>query len=372
MKSYSKIYGIEFRPHLFKRLFISILVLWASLLSNFSWSEAPTAQGSGAVGQCKTNWLYQGAVGLSTHYFPTTPENREKIANAFQVRKVAEQAAEAGAAWFLFTLHHQPWIMMAPNATYERILGNGNYTTRRDVPLELYRELQPKGIKLMLYVNLKLDPRSAVSEEVRLAMGGWPPNEKLFENIAAVYRDYSVRYGDKVSGWWVDATWMKEYRDSPHRERWFRMVADALRAGNPSALVTFNPGVKVDRYTGNADYTAGESDDLMTLPSGRWIDGAQWHLWTYLGGWWSSGGTRFSDKQLGDFVSQVTAKGGSLTFEVGTRGVNYAGKPKHNRSGDRVVTPHVGYIDPAQIDQIKAIRNYRHPAKAGQLANCIN
>ncbi|NJC88979.1 MAG: hypothetical protein FIB02_10710, partial [Desulfuromonas sp.] len=195
--------------------------------------------------QCGKDWMSRGMIGLSTHYFVLRTEDNERLAAQFDAKKVAEQAADAGAAWFLFTLHHQAWIMMAPNATYDRIVGSGDYTAARDVPLELIRQLDKSGVKLMLYVNLRLDQKSAASALVRDRMGGWPPNDKLIENIAAVYREFSLRYGKNVVGWWVDGARLKEYRNSPNRERRFKTIADALRAGNPEALVAIKPGIEV-------------------------------------------------------------------------------------------------------------------------------
>lgn len=312
---------------------------------------------------CRTDWMYRGVMGLSTHYFPLTVDSKEKIANAFQVQTVANQAAEAGASWFIFTVQHQNWMMMAPNETFDRIVGNSDYTPDRDIPLELYRALNEKNIKLVLYVNLFMHANPAVTK----AMGGWPPNDTLIDNIAAVYREYSLRYGNKVAAWWVDGAGMPHYKNSPDRERWFATIADALRAGNPNALVAISPALEVARYTPNSDFTAGESNDLKPVPTNRWLDGAQWHLWTYLGGWWSSDGTRFSDQELGNYVSLVTSRGGALTFDVGTLGVN-----KASIAGRSEPTPYVGHIDPAQIEQIKAIRKYMHPATSAPPSNCGN
>ncbi len=298
-----------------------------------------------------TDWMYKGKMGLSTHYIADSPQILEKTATQFQVDKVAGQAAEAGAAWFLFTIHHQSWMMMAPNVTYDRILKTSERTADRDIPLELHRSLQAKGIQLMLYVNLRLDPRSVCPADVREAMGGWPPNRILIDNIVAVYKEFSLRYGDKVAGWWVDGVWLKDYKDASRREEWFTAIANALRAGNPDALVAFNPGVgQMIRYSGQNEYVAGESDDLSFVPTGRWIDGAQWHVWTYVGGWWSSGGTRFADQQIRDYALQVIEKGGVLTFEVGTQGVSRAGY-----NGVITKTPYNGFIDPDQVQQIKKV-----------------
>jgi len=306
------------------------------------------------------DWMYNGKIGLSTHYVATKLEQSEHLANLFNVVEVARQAKETGAAWFLFTLHHESWIMMAPNSTYDRILGTGEYTSARDVPLELAKQLNNSNIKLMLYVNLRLSPKSAVSPYVRNKMGGWPPNDKLIENVAAVYREYSLRYGKNVAGWWVDGARLPEYRNSPNRERWFKMIADAFRAGNPEAIVAFNPGIEVSRYSLEDDYTAGETEELTPVPSGRFIDGAQWHAWTYLGGWWGSGGTRFHDKELGNYLSLVITNGGTVTLDVGT-----LGRSKAARRAPFKRTSPIGQIDQTQVMQIIRLKTYipiRQPA----------
>jgi hypothetical protein len=361
----------SFFSFFYRVISIPLIVLSLSGFAGLSWAEGIGQKISVTKGLCKTNWLFQGQIGISTHFFPMKVKNKEEFVNKFQVQTVADQAAEVGASWFLLTLHQGPWIMMAPNSTYDRIIGNGDYTPERDVPLELQQKLQAKGIKLMLYVNIKVSPNT--DSKVRDAMGGWPPNDKLIENIAAVYREYSLRYGDKVAGWWVDGAQNLAYRSATKREQWFKTIADALHSGNPAALVTFNTGLKVARYTKNADFTAGESEDINpSFPGGRWVDGAQWFLWTFLGGWWGSGGTRYSDQELGDYVSHVTSQGGALTFDVGTSGINKAGAAIKSQAVNTITTPHFGYIDPTQINQIKAIRKYLHPADSKLLSNCLN
>jgi hypothetical protein len=336
---------IYFKKHLLLRFHI---VFFTFLLLCFQ-VYADSSLGLGGA-QRSTDWMYAGKFGLSSHYFAHSPSQLEQLAGQLKIDEVANQAADSGAAWFLFTVYHQPWVMMAPNETYDQILGEKNYTSTRDIPMELYTALNKKDIRLMLYVNLRLDPKSEVSPHVRKAMGGWPPNDKLVHNIAAVYREFSLRYGKKVSGWWVDGVQIGSAWDkSPHRERWFKEIADALRAGNSDALVAFNPGHSSIRYSAQNDYIAGESVDLARVPNERWIDGAQWHVWTYLGESWGSGGTRFTNKNLLDYANLVAKKGGVMTFEVGMRGL-----VKRSRSDHGIqIRENIGRIDPAQVEQIR-------------------
>lgn len=301
------------------------LVLWITSAGLASADSAFGPRQFSSVGSCKTNWLYEGGVGVSTHYFPIIPKETETIANAFRVRKVAEQLEKLGASWFLFPMHHAAWVMTAPNATWDKLVGNGDYTPNRDIPIELSAQLAPKGIKLMLYVALGPIPGPKITDEARDALGGWPPSDRLVENTAAVWREFSLRYGTRVSGWWVDGAGAPAFRNSPNRERWFKTIADALRAGNPSAIVAFNPGIKVERYSDSSDFTAGEGRGFSNFPAGRWVDGDQWHLWTYVGPVWGSGGTRFSDEELGQYVERITGGGGALTLEVGAKGYKVVG-----------------------------------------------
>jgi hypothetical protein len=301
----------------------------------------------------KTDWMYQAKVGVSTHYTASS-EDLNRMARLFNVEKIAEQLAEAGAEWFLFTLHHQSWAMMAPNAVYDSIIGRGDQTAERDIPRELMEALARKGIRLMLYVNLRLDPRSRCPEDVRESMGGWPPNDTLIGNIAAVYREFSLRYGKNVAGWWIDGPHHPDIRDSGRREEWFATLAGALRAGNPDAILAFNYSLierfGMLRFSAQDDYTAGETDTLLYVPEGRWVDGAQCHIWTFLGEFWSQPGTRFEDGVISDYAKKVTKNGGVLTLEVGTTARSGRGTAA---GSDPSAT--IGIIDPEQVRQLKLI-----------------
>src|SRR5689334_7498784 len=105
----------------------------------------------------------------------------------------------------------------------------------------------------------------------------------------------------------------------------------------------------MERYS-QSDYTAGEMNDLSYMPNGRFVDGAQFHAFTFVGGWWGSSNLRFSDSELADYSSKVIANGGVLTYDLGTMGMVW------RKMGDKPTrTPNAGYIEPAQIEQMKAV-----------------
>lgn len=53
-------------------------------------------------------------------------------------------------------------------------------------------------------------------------------------------QEYAVRYGTKVSGWWIDGCFRRPYG---FNESTLKPFHDAVRAGNPQALVAMNNGV---------------------------------------------------------------------------------------------------------------------------------
>ena len=303
----------------------------------------------------RTAWMYEGKLGLTTHYFPRRPDEVEEVTDRFDVARVAEQCEEAGAAWFMLTLHHQPWLIQAPNASLDRITGTSAYTATRDLPAELHEALAKRGIRMMLYLNLRIDPEGNCLPEIKRALGPCPPEDDTIQSVAEVYRTFGERYGRRVSGWWVDGVFRPEFKDQPEerRERWFATLAEALRAGNPDAAVAFNAGVKdaLIRYSVQNDFTAGEASELLNPPTARFVDGAQWHVWPHLGNWWGSGGTRFDTEELCDWAQRVVRGDGVVSFDVGTRGLTKPGRG----DGDPVREGPVGAIDPRQVAQVQGV-----------------
>jgi hypothetical protein len=133
----------------------------------------------------------------------------------------------------------------------------------------------------------------------------------------AILREWSVRWGKRVVGWWFDGCYwpdaMYRFSDPPN----FATFAAAARAGNPDAIVAFNNDGGVLRLSEHEDYTAGET----TKPEerecrGRWVDGAHWHILTYLGPRWGAGPPRFSDEQVIALTRKLVASSGAVTWDV--------------------------------------------------------
>ena len=69
----------------------------------------------------------------------------------------------------------------------------------------------------------------------------WPTPDKkpapaFLKRWATVLREYAVRYGDKVSGWWIDGCHAWRGYDESNMGGY----RSAIRAGNPHALLALN------------------------------------------------------------------------------------------------------------------------------------
>ena len=290
-----------------------------------------------------TDWMPEAKVGAFMHFLPGA-DTFARV-EAFDVPAVARQLAESGARYFVFTLGQNSGYMNAPNAAYDAAAGYaaGERCARRDLPAELAAALKPHGIRLMLYLpcqtpNRDLQAIKAFGLPETPFNGDRKIDMAFARKWAEVIREWSQRYGEAVSGWWFDGG----YAHVGFNDEIAAVYAAAAKSGNPAAVATFNPGVSLKRWTAAEDYTAGELNEPLTYGcEGRWLDGSQWQVLTYLGKTWGKRDTRYTDAQWAGWAAAVTAKGGCVTFDLGP---NY----------DPAAGP-VGTFDAAQLRQLRAI-----------------
>lgn len=304
-------------------------------------------------GNPNTDWFRDARYGFFMHFLPASAEGLALV-EQFDVQALAGQLERAGAKYFVLTLGQNSGYYNSPNAAYDRYTGYrpGERCSRRDLPLDLYRALQPKGIKLMLYLPCQApnrDPRAQRAFGLHEGTADQPISLEFAGKWAEVIQEWSERYGDKVAGWWFDGG----YEHVHFNEAIASFYARAVKKGNPRAIVTFNPGVRVVHYTKGEDYTAGELNKTFDhVPTSRWLDGSQWHALTFIGSNWGERNTRYSDRQWADWVSAVTAKGGVVTLDMG---------PNYNPQAGPI-----GTLAPDQLKQVEAVRNAlsstAHPA----------
>jgi alpha-L-fucosidase len=286
-----------------------------------------------ALGEDRTAWMGEARWGVMVHYLAdwrARTDGRDLSVNSwnqmiddFDVEGLADHMESCGAGYLLLTIGQNSGYYLSPNATYDRLVGREpSRCSRRDLPAEMSAALENRGIKLLVYLPSGPPGGDGMAQE-RLGFEGDGRRNRDFQvKWEAVIREWSLRWGDQVAGWWFDGCYWPNltYRhaDPPN----FKSFAAAARAGNASAVVAFNPGV-VDRVlsiTPHEDYSAGEINELDRLMIRRHrdgkVDGARIHVLSYLGDTWGKGSPRFSSEQVIKWSRQVMDARGAITWDV--------------------------------------------------------
>ena len=294
-----------------------------------------------------TQWFADCGWGVFCHYLGAPPssdggagltaEEWNNQVDAFDVQGLASQLEIAGAPYYFITIGQNSGHYIAPNATYDKLVGiTPSKCSRRDLISDLYDVLHPRGIQLLVYLPSGAPAADPVAVS-RLGWkwgfeGGWPHSwrtprtgRRLAEfqgKWEAVIREWSEQWGTKVRGWWIDGCYfadeMYRHQDAPN----FQSLVAALKAGNPSSIVAFNPGVftPVISHTEYEDYTAGEISKALAECPGPWIDRngkkIRYHILSYLGDFWCRGMPRFPDELVTGYTKHITSKGGIITWDV--------------------------------------------------------
>ncbi len=276
-------------------------------------------------------WMKEARFGVMTHFISNwirprgqmTIEEWNRLIDNFDVEGLAKQLESVGAAYYLITLGQGASFYIAPNPTFDKYVPAAvSRCARRDLVSDLYGPLHKRGIRLMVYSvpGPPLDD-PAVAKGFRRDSDS-PGGREVRSRWQEVVRDWSMRWGDKVCGWWIDGLYTpnRSFRapDPPN----FASFVAALRAGNPASIVAFNGGVMDRAYsiTPEEDYTAGEVEQPANFTfahseNGK-IDGAQVHMLTYLGKTWGRGEPRFSTEQVVEYSRKVADAGGAVTWDT--------------------------------------------------------
>jgi hypothetical protein len=252
-----------------------------------------------------------------------------RVVEAVDVEALAAQAAQVGAGYYFMTMGQNSGYFLAPNPVYDEFVGRvPSRCAERDLIADLAAALRRRGIPLLVYLPSGAPDRDEVAgAALEWQAGDWnrkwdrdccPRLESFQRKWEAVIAEWSRRWGEQVRGWWFDGCYytvaMYDYPEAPNWESF----AGAARAGNPEAILAFNPGVYADLpgLTPHQDYTAGEINDEFPPCAGRWLRGLQWHVLTYLGPTWGQSPPRLSPAQVADYTAQALAHGGTVTWDL--------------------------------------------------------
>jgi len=291
--------------------------------------------------QHKAAWMRQARWGVMTHYLADwrakvdnekmSAENWNDMIDHFDVEGLAKQIESVGAGYYLITIGQNSGYYLAPNATYDKLVGiqpskpvlsRVEGCSRRDLVADLYEPLHKRGIKLMVYLPAGAPAGDRDARDALQWQNGPNPNKEFQLKWEQVIREWSTRWGDEVVGWWFDGCYwpniMYRSKEAPN----FESFAAAARAGNPDSVVAFNPGVvpRIISVTPHEDYTAGEINDpnkvkIQRAVDGK-VDGAQVHILSFLGQRWGMGSPRFSTEQVVGWSRRIAEAGGVITWDV--------------------------------------------------------
>ncbi|MFZ2657545.1 MAG: alpha-L-fucosidase [Victivallales bacterium] len=309
--------------------------------------------------RANTDWMRDARWGVMTHYLPDLPSAVEpaamtvskwnRLVDKFDVPDFVGTVAGTGAGYLIFTIGQSSGYFCSPNKTYEQLTCiKPSRLSKRDLVGEIAAAIQKKGLRFIAYLPSHAPSNHREAVEALRCTPEWdascwglkpgryyrqhPVDERLTEfqrNWEAIIREWSIRWGRTVSGWWIDGCYhadkMYRHADAPN----FRSFAEAMKAGNPDSIVAFNPGVLVPviSHTEYDDYTAGEAN-VMVTPNryhtfDRFVKGAQFQVLTYLGDYWCYGNPRYSDELIASYTKYINSFGGAVTWDVP---INHAGK----------------------------------------------
>jgi hypothetical protein len=268
--------------------------------------------------------------GLSVSYLPSAtlhaaPDGtwNRTIAN-FDVATFVEDVVKTGAGYVIFGLGQTSGYYSSPNAAYLSITNTqpGQYVPTRDLMLEVAQGLKKKGIATLAYVAAD-GPTAAPAEiinnfPVRSDTASDPDFRKRFNQMI---REWAERWGTDVAGWWIDGAWVDGYSNPIDGQTNLNELISAARAGNPTALIAANPSSgKFTTLTDRQNFLAGEDTYFSRLPSPTTTNSGNqqaWHTISFLGtNWGEPSATRYSDRQLINYIQAVNQGGGIVTMDV--------------------------------------------------------
>ncbi|MFA6104872.1 MAG: hypothetical protein WCV67_20885 [Victivallaceae bacterium] len=299
----------------------------------------------------RCEWFRKAGWGIFLHFLASPPgsaaqaemsvDDWNRQADSVDVGALAKQVAAAGARYCFITIGQNSGFYLAPNQTYDQLVGRTpGRCSERDLADDLQTALAHEGIPLMVYLPSHAPATDRQAVENLACTPSWDASAwqlrpgtylrkvdvdqrlSLFQrNWEAVIREWSLRWGDNVKGWWFDGCYfadrMYRHNDTPN----FYSFADAARAGNPSSIVAFNGGVlpQIASLTPAEDYTAGEITDYFPLggdDSGL-VNGTQLHILTYLGDSWCRGDQpRFSPELTAEITRRIIQRNGVISWDT--------------------------------------------------------
>ncbi len=281
-----------------------------------------------------SSWMVKGKYGLFVHFsanmYGWTGHKRraewfQESIKMFDVQHFADQVERTGAAWVNFTVTHQGFYWPGPSKAVDAIMPGR--TCERDLLMEIIDELNKRGIATMFYLHSGYNGFEA--EAWRVALGadyGAADVSRFNDNMIAILRECSLRYGEKIKGFgYIDGCLMHDYPLDPHWESWAR----AIKAGNPKAVIGFssNQGPAVSPFSDLSTRDGGGSlsefnSDLVgpgkqygEIAPAWWCFMDTWYPTKPMNGKWT-GGPRETTQAYVGYFKRMADKGIPVTINL--------------------------------------------------------
>ena len=280
--------------------------------------------------------MQDGPFGMMVHYLKGIfPKNGEpnpdfsQAVNHFDVQRFADDVANTGARWLIFTFGQNPGFYVSPNSYLESLISG--CCSQRDLVAEIADAMHARGLKFIAYLPAEIDLQS---EALRQALG-WEdddPTKAVFQaRYMKMIQCWSEQHGDRIDGWFFDGCYVAKEKGFMRTHNWdnSRFDADAwaaaIRAGNPNAVFTMNGGVGyLHHILDNQNFVSGEFNDLSFLPDGPTSFGMQNQVLTWIDCFWMHNQEpgempppRYTDEALFAFVAHHRRVGSAVTLNVG-------------------------------------------------------
>ena len=314
----------------------------------------------------RDSWLESTGYGLMFHYECFKNHNSRdynKAVDSFDVEGFADAVASTNAGHVIFVIGQHWGKYCAPNSAYEKLLGveNGEWTSRRDLIMEIARALDRRRIRLVIYMTARAPMRyyrviEAMGDTLPTINGkpagpnvdtmshprkvkgfrrseNQPPNPVFPKNWGDVCGEWSRRYGSLVSGWWFDGYKMEmknSYEDLKKEKHNIDTWLAAVRSGNPEAELAFNAGAHPilslctsGKLCPHQTFTAGEQHNFsfkgkpLTPKNFPAPNGVVWHLLLPVSDGWGAGTKpRFEVETLRERIDEINSQGGAVTLDA--------------------------------------------------------
>jgi hypothetical protein len=283
--------------------------------------------------QNNARWMQESHFGVMHHYLAdwiARAENMEmnvetwnKLVDNFDVDSLSNQLHSVGAAYCIITIGQNSGYYLSPNKTYDKLTKiNPSKCSNRDLVADLSAALKKKGIKMIVYLPAGAPAGDQVAREALHWKNGPFANKEFQKKWESVIREWSVRWGNNIAGWWFDGCYWPNTMYRSKTPPNFESFAAAAKAGNRKSVVAFNPGVinRTISITPFEDYIAGEISDpnlmsLMRIFDGV-VDGGQLQILSYIGERWGTGEPRFTTEQILGWSQKIWEKKGAVTWDV--------------------------------------------------------